>query len=49
MAFPSWFYQDPSKHADYMRKIREQEEANNIKNKKKKAKENLEKLFKEGK
>lgn len=47
MAFPRWMYQDPSKHVDFVRRERAKYEASQ-QNKAEKAKQGLEKLFKNG-
>ena len=48
MPLPKFLYDDPSKHVDYIRRKREQYEASQKQNKADKAKQGLEKLFKNG-
>lgn len=48
MALPRFLYDDPSKHVDFVRKERAKYEANQKHNKAEKAKDGLERLFKNG-
>jgi len=45
MALPWWMYQDPSKHVDYIREKRKEYEASTKEAKRKRARQELEKLF----
>lgn len=46
MALPRWCYDDPSKHVDFVRRERAKYEASQKQSKADRAKEGLEKLFK---
>lgn len=46
MSYPSWMYQDPSKHVDFVRRKRQEHQARQPEAKRERAREGLKDLFK---
>ncbi len=45
MSYPSWMYQDPSKHVDFVRRKRQEHEARLPEAQRERAREGLKELF----
>lgn len=48
MSYPSWMYQDPSKHVDFVRRKRKEHQERQPEEKRERAREGLKALFGEG-
>ncbi len=46
MSYPSWMYQDPSKHVDFVRRKRQEHQERQPEAKRERAREGLKDLFK---